>query len=81
NGDSEWFRMIANEQCCGYYSTDGQNITINQPACVASLQKVKEMKDAGTLTSANWDEKIGRGRAHGALIPAAIQLACGLAGG
>ncbi|MGR9080401.1 extracellular solute-binding protein [Rhizobium leguminosarum] len=58
NGDSEWFRMIANEQGCGYYSTDGQNITINQPACVASLQKVKEMKDAGTLTSANWDEKI-----------------------
>ncbi|PDT08342.1 MULTISPECIES: extracellular solute-binding protein [unclassified Rhizobium] len=58
NGDSEWFRMIANEQGCGYFSTDGQNITINQPACVASLQKVKEMKDAGTLTSANWDEKI-----------------------
>ncbi|MBY2923452.1 MULTISPECIES: extracellular solute-binding protein [Rhizobium] len=58
NGDSEWFRMLANEQGCGYYSTDGQNITINQPACVASLQKVKEMKDAGTLTSANWDEKI-----------------------
>ncbi|MGB8289689.1 extracellular solute-binding protein [Rhizobium ruizarguesonis] len=58
NGDSEWFRMIANEQGCGYYSTDGQNITINQPACVASLEKVKEMKDAGTLTSANWDEKI-----------------------
>ena len=58
NGDSEWFRMIANEQGCGYYSTDGQNITINQPACVASLQKVKEMKDAGTLTAANWDEKI-----------------------
>ncbi|ARM90749.1 sugar ABC transporter substrate-binding protein (plasmid) [Rhizobium sp. CIAT894] len=58
NGDSEWFRMIANEQGCGYFSTDGQNITINQPACVASLQKVKEMKDAGTLTAANWDEKI-----------------------
>ncbi|WP_027687317.1 extracellular solute-binding protein [Rhizobium leguminosarum] len=58
NGDSEWFRMIANEQGCGYYSTDGQNITINQPACVASLQKVKEMKDAGTLTAANWEEKI-----------------------
>ncbi|ASR11990.1 ABC transporter substrate-binding protein (plasmid) [Rhizobium leguminosarum bv. viciae] len=58
NGDSEWFRMIANEQGCGYYSADGQNITINQPACVSSLQKVKEMKDAGTLTAANWDEKI-----------------------
>jgi lactose/L-arabinose transport system substrate-binding protein len=58
NGDSEWFRMIANEQGCGYFSTDGQNITINQPACVATLAKVKEMKDAGTLTAANWEEKI-----------------------
>lgn len=58
NGDSEWFRMLSNEQGCGYFSTDGQNITINQPACVAALDKVKAMKDAGTLTSANWDEKI-----------------------
>jgi lactose/L-arabinose transport system substrate-binding protein len=58
NGDSEWFRMIANEQGCGYFSSDGQNITINQPACVATLEKVKQMKDAGTLTAANWDEKI-----------------------
>jgi lactose/L-arabinose transport system substrate-binding protein len=58
NGDSEWFRMLSNEQGCGYFSTDGQNITINQPACVAALDKVKEMKDAGTLTAANWDEKI-----------------------
>ncbi|MDX3924300.1 MAG: sugar ABC transporter substrate-binding protein [Shinella sp.] len=58
NGDSEWFRMISNEQGCGYFSTDGQTITINQPACVATLEKVKEMKDAGTLTAAIWDEKI-----------------------
>ena len=58
NGDSEWFRMLANEQGCGYFSTDGQNISINQPACVAALDKIKAMKDAGTLTAANWDEKI-----------------------
>ena len=58
NGDSEWFRMIANEQGCGYFSADGQSITINQPACVAALEKVKQMKDAGILTAANWDEKI-----------------------
>ena len=58
NGDSEWFRMISNEQGCGYYSVDGQSITINQPACVATLEKIKEMKDAGTLTAAIWDEKI-----------------------
>lgn len=39
NGDSEWFRMIANEQGCGYFSTDGQSITINKPACVATLER------------------------------------------
>lgn len=58
NGDSEWFRMLANEQGCGYFSTDGQSITINRPACVAALEKVKEMKSAGTLVAGNWNEKI-----------------------
>ncbi len=58
NGDSEWFRMITNEQGCGYFSTDGQAITINQPACVAALDKIKQMKDAGIITAAIWDEKI-----------------------
>jgi lactose/L-arabinose transport system substrate-binding protein len=58
NGDSEWFRMIANEQGCGYFSTDGQSITINQPGCVATLEKLKQMKDAGIITAAIWDEKI-----------------------
>ncbi len=58
NGDSEWFRMMANEQGCGYFSSDGQNITINQPACVAALEKLKQMKDAGIITAAIWDEKI-----------------------
>ncbi len=80
NGDSEWFRMIANEQGCGYYSTDGQNITINQSACVASLQKVKEMKDAGTLTSANWDEKIqantAKARPQASCMAAGMRAPC-----
>jgi len=58
NGDSEWFRMIANEQDCGYFSTDGAEITINKPACVATLDKIKQMKDAGIITAAIWDEKI-----------------------
>lgn len=58
NGDSEWFRMISNEQGCGFFSTDGQTITINQPACVKTLEKIKEMKDAGLITAAIWDQKI-----------------------
>lgn len=58
NGDSEWFRMIANEQGCGYFSADGGSITISRPACVATLEKIKAMTDAGIITAANWDEKI-----------------------
>jgi lactose/L-arabinose transport system substrate-binding protein len=64
NGDSEWFRMLANEQGCGYFSADSQSIIINQPACIAALDKVKAMKDAGTLTAANWDEKIQSNNAN-----------------
>jgi lactose/L-arabinose transport system substrate-binding protein len=58
NGDTEWFRMIANEQGCGYYSDDGQSITANQPACVAAMDTVKKIYDAGLMTAAGWDEKI-----------------------
>ncbi|HEV7717468.1 MAG TPA: sugar ABC transporter substrate-binding protein [Arsenicitalea sp.] len=58
NGDSEWFRMISNEQGCAYFAADGLSITVNQPACVAALTKVKEMKDDGLITSADWAGKI-----------------------
>ncbi|MFO1106019.1 MAG: sugar ABC transporter substrate-binding protein [Amaricoccus sp.] len=58
NGDTEWLRMLSNEQGCGYFSKDGQSITINQPDCVAALGKLKEMVDAGIITAANWGEKI-----------------------
>jgi lactose/L-arabinose transport system substrate-binding protein len=58
NGDTEWFRMLANEQGCSYYSSDAASITVNGPACIAALEKVKEMVDAGLMTAAIWDEKI-----------------------
>ncbi len=58
NGDTEWFRMISNEQGCGYFSQDGSAITVNQPACVEALDVVKSMVDEGIMTAANWDEKI-----------------------
>jgi lactose/L-arabinose transport system substrate-binding protein len=58
NGDSEWFRMIANEQGCGYFSADGTEITINQPGCVAALDTYKKLVDAGLVGAANWGEKI-----------------------
>ncbi|BAV50490.1 ABC transporter substrate-binding protein [Mesorhizobium sp. 113-1-2] len=58
NGDSEFFRMISNEQGCAYFSEDGQSITVNQPKCVDAMIKVKEMKDAGIVSSADWGTKI-----------------------
>ncbi len=58
NGDTEFFRMISNEQGCGYFSSDGQSITVNQPACVAALEVVKKLKDNGLLIAGTWDEKI-----------------------
>lgn len=58
NGDTEWFRMVANEQGCGYFSSDAQTITVNGPGCVAALDVVKTVYDAGLMTAANWDEKI-----------------------
>lgn len=58
SGDSEFFRMIANEQGCAYFSADGKEITVNQPGCLATLTKIKEMKDSGVLASADWGTKI-----------------------
>jgi lactose/L-arabinose transport system substrate-binding protein len=58
NGDTEWFRMLANEQGCGYFSNDAQSITVNGPGCVAALDTIKAMVDAGIMTAANWGEKI-----------------------
>lgn len=63
NGDSEWFRMLANEQGCGYFSDDGAEITINQPGCVAALDAYKKMIDAGILGAANWGERISSNNA------------------
>jgi lactose/L-arabinose transport system substrate-binding protein len=58
NGDTEYFQMMSNEQGCNTFSADGKSITVNQPGCVRAFAKLKEMKDAGTLTAANWGEKI-----------------------
>jgi lactose/L-arabinose transport system substrate-binding protein len=62
-GDSEWFRMLANEQGCGYFSDDAQSITINQPGCVAAMEKVKEMVDAGIMSAGAWGDKIAANNA------------------
>ncbi|TIV64016.1 MAG: carbohydrate ABC transporter substrate-binding protein [Mesorhizobium sp.] len=58
NGDTEFFRMISNEQGCAYFAEDGQSITVAEPKCVDAMTKVKEMKDAGIVSSADWSTKI-----------------------
>jgi lactose/L-arabinose transport system substrate-binding protein len=58
NGDTEFFRMISNEQGCAYFAEDGQSITVSQPKCVDAMTKIKEMKDAGIISSADWSTKI-----------------------
>ncbi len=63
NGDSEWFRMLANEQGCGYFSNDAESITISQPGCVAALDTYKKLIDAGIVGAANWGERISSNNA------------------
>ncbi|WP_448949810.1 extracellular solute-binding protein [Labrys neptuniae] len=58
DGTTEWFRMIGNEQGCNYFSADASSVTVNAPACVAVYDKLKQLKDAGTIFSAGWADKI-----------------------
>lgn len=58
NGDTEFFLMIGNENGCEYFSADASAITVNSPACAETLDTIKAMVDAGTITGANWGEKI-----------------------
>jgi lactose/L-arabinose transport system substrate-binding protein len=53
-GDDGWFRTLANQQNCSYFSNDGESVTINQPGCVKALERIKEMLDAGILAVGDW---------------------------
>lgn len=58
NGGAEFIRMIGEEQGCGYFSRDGEEITIAQPGCVAALDVVKTLSDRGLVSAANFGEKL-----------------------
>ncbi|WP_171102216.1 extracellular solute-binding protein [Ruegeria sp. HKCCD7255] len=58
NGGAEFFRMIAEEQGCGYFSADGNQITMAQPGCVAALEVIGKLNEAGLVTAANFNEKL-----------------------
>ena len=56
--DDGWFRPLANAEGCGYFSDDGATVTINQPGCVAALDTMKRMSDAGVLAAGDWGGQI-----------------------
>lgn len=58
NGGSEFFQMMANEQGCAYFNQDGTEVAIAGDGCVAALGKLKEIKDAGIITAADWGGKL-----------------------
>ncbi len=58
NGGAEWFRMIANEQGCGYFTQDGESIAINGEGCVAALEILGEMHGQGLLTAGDFGERL-----------------------
>ncbi len=58
NGGAEFVRMIGEEQGCGYFSSDGESITVSQPGCVAALEVVKSLKDQKLMTAADFNGKL-----------------------
>ncbi|MGQ7843078.1 extracellular solute-binding protein [Granulosicoccus sp. 3-233] len=58
NGGAEFVRMIGEEQGCGYFSSDGESITVSQPGCVAALEVVKSLNDQKLMTAADFNGKL-----------------------
>jgi lactose/L-arabinose transport system substrate-binding protein len=56
--DDGWFRPLASQEGCAYFSADAQKVTINQPGCVTALDTLKKMKDAGILANGDWGGQI-----------------------
>jgi len=56
--DDEWFRMLANQAGCWYFSNDGKSVIVNQPGCVKALETVKKIWDAGLLGIGDWNGKL-----------------------
>lgn len=56
--DDGWFRPLANQEGCSYFSDDGTKVTINQKGCVDALETMKKMRDAGVLANGDWGGQI-----------------------
>nr|WP_273506435.1 extracellular solute-binding protein [Fulvimarina manganoxydans] len=58
NGDTTWFRMLANENGCTYFGENAETVAIAQPACVEALEAVGKVAEAGLFLKANWGETL-----------------------
>ncbi|ALN74905.1 hypothetical protein M673_19450 (plasmid) [Aureimonas sp. AU20] len=58
NGDTTWFRMLANQTGCSIIAPDAASVTINQPPCVQALEAVGKVAKAGLFLQANWGETL-----------------------
>ncbi|RIH89835.1 ABC transporter substrate-binding protein [Calidithermus roseus] len=56
--DDEWFRMLANQNGCFYFSNDAKSVTVNKPGCVSALETVKKLIDSGVVMQGGWNEQI-----------------------
>lgn len=56
--DDEWFRMLANQNGCFYFSNDAKSVTVNKPGCVTALETVKKLIDSGVVMQGGWNEQI-----------------------
>ncbi len=58
NGDTTWFRMLANQTGCAMFDPSAEQVTINQPPCVQALETVGKVAKAGLFLQANWGETL-----------------------
>ncbi len=56
--DDEWFRMLANQADCFYFSDEGDAVTVNQAGCVQGLETLKMLVDADVLAIGGWTEQL-----------------------
>lgn len=56
--DDEWFRMLANQAGCFYFSNDGSEISVNEEGCVEALETIGELWDAGILLNGGWGDQL-----------------------
>ena len=58
NGDTTWFRMLANEAGCAMFDPTAEHVTIDQPSCLQALETVGKVAKADLFLQANWGETL-----------------------